>query len=63
MNAPMTSPSDSDNNQDATPPVPHRAKIAVPKDTPPGLELDDQGKAIPFEKRTPEDQERAKAGR
>lgn len=63
MSASMISPSDSDNSPDATPPAPHRTKMAVPKDTPPGLELDDQGKAIPFEKRTPEDQERTKAGR
>jgi len=59
----MINPSDPDNSPDAAPLPPHRTKMAVPKDTPPGLELDDQGKAIPFEKRTPEDQERAKAGR
>jgi hypothetical protein len=63
MSASMISPSGPDNSPDATPPAPHRTKMAVPKDTPPGLELDDQGKAIPFEKPTPEDQERTKAGR
>jgi len=43
--------------------VPHRAKMAVPPDAQPGLELDNKGNQIPFEERTEEDQERARKNR
>ncbi len=44
-------------------PVPRRAKMAVPPKTPPGIELDNMGNQIPFEKRTEEDQEKARKNR
>ena len=46
-----------------TKPVPHCAKMAVPPDAQPGLELDNKGNQIPFEKRTEEDQKRARKNR
>jgi hypothetical protein len=40
-----------------------RAKMAPQPSAPPGLEQDSHGNAIPFEERTPEDQEKAHANR
>jgi hypothetical protein len=34
--------------------------MAVPSDAPPGIELDEKGNLIPFEKRTRDDQEKAR---
>ena len=36
-----------------------RAKMAVPSDAPPGVELDEEGELIPFSQRTREDREKA----
>ena len=41
----------------------HKSRMAVPPQAPAGSEQDERGNLIPFEKRTQEDQERAKAGR
>ena len=42
----------------AQPPEQH-TRMSVPKDAPPGIELDGQGNPIPLDQRTPEDQARA----
>ena len=43
---------------------PHkRGRMAVPPEAPPGIEQDGCGNLIPFEKRTRDDQERARSGR
>jgi hypothetical protein len=60
----MTSQKD---NKDAggkpvSPPEQH-SKMAVPRKSEPGLELDAHGNPIPLEQRTRDDQERAKAAR
>lgn len=39
-----------------------RARMAIPPETPPGIEQDEKGNLIPFEQRTKEDQEKAQAG-
>jgi len=44
-------------------PILHRAKMAVPPDAQPGLELDNKGNQIPFDERTEEDRERARKSR
>ena len=41
----------------------HKPRMAVPPEAPPGIEQDGKGNLIPFEKRTRDDQERARAGR
>jgi hypothetical protein len=40
-----------------------RARMAIPPEAPPGIEQDEKGNLIPFEKRTCDDQERARTGR
>ena len=41
----------------------HKARMAVPPEAPPGIEQDEKGNLIPFEKRTRDDQEWARTGR
>ena len=38
----------------------HKAKMATPPETPPGLEVDEHGRPIPFDKRTEGDKEKVK---
>ena len=42
---------------------PHKPRMAPQKEAPPGLEQDGCGRAIPFDQRTTEDQEKARSGR
>ncbi len=39
---------------------PRKPKMATPKDTPPGLEVDAHGNPIPFEKRTEGDKQKVR---
>jgi hypothetical protein len=41
----------------------HKPRMAPQKDAPPGLEQDGCGRAIPFDQRTEEDQEKVRSGR
>jgi hypothetical protein len=50
----------TDKNKEAGTSPPQHTKMAIPTDAPAGIELDSQGNVIPLEKRTEEDQERAK---
>lgn len=40
--------------------TPHKPKMSVKHDTPPGLELDEHGNPIPFDKRTEGDKEKVR---
>jgi hypothetical protein len=40
----------------------HRAKMAIPKDAPPGIELDGKANVIPIEERTEGDRQKALKG-
>lgn len=40
---------------------PHKPKMTTGSDTPPGLELDEHGNPIPFEKRTEAEKEKVRA--
>ena len=42
---------------------PHKPHMAPQKDAPPGQEQDGRGRVIPFERRTKEDQEKARPWR
>jgi hypothetical protein len=53
----MRSKSREAENTDAKKP-----KMAVHKDSPPGIELDGEAHVIPLEQRTKEDQEKARKG-
>ena len=39
-----------------------RARMAIPREAPPGIEQDEKGNLIPFEHRTKDDQEKTRAG-
>ena len=39
-----------------------RPRMAIPPEAPPGIEQDEKGNLIPFEQRTKDDQEKARAG-
>jgi hypothetical protein len=41
----------------------HKPKMAVQKDSPPGIELDGEAHVIPLEQRTKEDQEKARGAK
>jgi hypothetical protein len=49
-------------DQQKDPAAHKRPRMAVPPDAPPGIEQDEKGNLIPFDKRTCDDQERARAG-
>ena len=58
----MTRNTDNKDTGQKTPPEQH-SKMAVPRKSEPGLELDAHGNPIPLEQRTKDDKERAKAAR
>jgi hypothetical protein len=53
---------DTDHPAASPKPSEHRARMAVPATSPPGLELDGHGNPIPLAQRTREDQEKAAGG-
>jgi hypothetical protein len=48
-----------DSRSTDTPAPEHRAKMAVPPEAPPGIELDNKGNPIPLDQRTKNDREKA----
>jgi hypothetical protein len=49
-------------SQDDRTGTPKRPRMAIPPEAPPGVEQDGKGNLIPFEQRTEDDQEKARAG-
>jgi hypothetical protein len=53
----------TDQDKDSQKPAGPKGRMAPLKEAPPGLEQDGSGNVIPFEQRTKEDQDMARAGR